>query len=81
MKPRRWRDVRVCGRTVWLQHCPREIRCPTHGRRVEDRPVEQHGAFDLFRFTEYRMTEVGRTLGCERTTWQHDANASAVFAL
>ena len=22
MKPRRWRDVRVCGRTVWLQHCP-----------------------------------------------------------
>ncbi len=38
MGPRRWRDVRVCGRTVWLQHCPREIRCPTHGRRVEDPP-------------------------------------------
>lgn len=34
-KPRRWRDVRVCGQTVFLSHCPREIRCPTHGRVQE----------------------------------------------
>ena len=34
-EPRRWRDVRVCGQTVWLSHCPREIWCPTHGRRQE----------------------------------------------
>lgn len=32
---RRWRDVRVCGWTVWLLHGPREIRCPTHGRGTE----------------------------------------------
>jgi len=33
--PRRWRDVRVCGRTVWLSYCPREITCRTHGRVQE----------------------------------------------
>ncbi len=38
MEFRRWRDVRVCGRTLWLHHAPREIRCPTHGRRVEEVP-------------------------------------------
>jgi len=25
LAPRRWRDVRVCGRTVWLQHRPRNV--------------------------------------------------------
>ena len=50
MKPRRWRDVRVCGRTVWLQHCPREIRCPTHGRRVEDPPWAEPTARTSYRF-------------------------------
>ena len=43
MAPRRWRDVRVCGRTVWLQHGPREIRCPTHGRHVEECPWAASG--------------------------------------
>lgn len=34
-KLRRWQDVRVCGRTVWLSYCPREITCRTHGRVQE----------------------------------------------
>jgi transposase len=38
MKPRRWQDGRVCGRSVWLHYCPREIRCRTHGRHIEQIP-------------------------------------------
>lgn len=49
LAPRRWRDVRVCGRTVWLQHCPREICCPTHGRRVEDPPWAEPTARTSYR--------------------------------
>lgn len=52
--PRRWRDVPVCGRTVWLQHRPREIRCPTHGRVVEEIPWAGHYARVTHRF-EYLM--------------------------
>ncbi len=36
--PRRWRDIPVCGWRVWLLYHPREIRCPTHGRVVEEIP-------------------------------------------
>ena len=54
MPPRRWRDVRVCGRTLWLQHRPREIRCPTHGRRVEDPPWAEPGAHVTYRL-EYLL--------------------------
>jgi transposase len=32
---RRWRDIPVCGWTVWLLYYPREIHCPTHGRCLE----------------------------------------------
>jgi transposase len=38
LSPRRWRDNPVCGWTVWLEHCPREILCPTHGRVIEEIP-------------------------------------------
>lgn len=38
LPPRLWRDNPVCGWTVWLQHCPREILCPTHGRVIEEIP-------------------------------------------
>ena len=38
LSPRLWRDVPLCGWTVWLQHRPREIYCPTHGRVVEEIP-------------------------------------------
>jgi len=54
MPPRRWRDVRVCGRTVWLLHAPREIRCPTHGRRVEEPPWAAPGARVTYRL-EYLL--------------------------
>ncbi len=50
MKPRRWRDVRLCGRNVWLLYCPREIRCPTHGRRVEVCPWAEPAARTSYRF-------------------------------
>ena len=36
--PRRWRDVSVCGRRVTLLYTPREIRCPSHGRYIEQTP-------------------------------------------
>jgi len=54
MKPRRWRDVRLCGRTVWLQHSPREIRCPTHGRHVEECSWAESGARTTYRL-EYAL--------------------------
>ncbi len=31
-EPRRWWDIPVTGRTIWLLYYPREICCPTHGR-------------------------------------------------
>lgn len=54
MEPRRWRDVRVCGRTVWLHHRPREIRCPTHGRHIEEVPWAAPSARVSYRF-EYLL--------------------------
>ncbi len=54
MEPRRWRDVRVCGRTLWLHHTPREIRCPTHGRHVEKVPWAAPSARVSYRF-EYLL--------------------------
>lgn len=38
LKPRLWRDLPVGGWTVWLQYCPREVYCPTHGRVIEEIP-------------------------------------------
>lgn len=35
---RQWRDVRVCGWTVYFLYCPKEIICPTHGRVQEEIP-------------------------------------------
>ncbi len=35
---RSWRDVRVCGWTVYLLYAPKEIECPTHGRVQEEIP-------------------------------------------
>lgn len=35
---RTWRDVRVCGWSVFFRYCPREIKCPTHGRQQEAIP-------------------------------------------
>lgn len=35
---RTWRDIRVCGWAVFFHYCPREIKCPTHGRIQEEIP-------------------------------------------
>jgi len=53
-EPRWWRDIPVCGWTVWLQHCPREIWCPTHGRVVEEIPWAGRFARVTYRF-DYAM--------------------------
>lgn len=37
-KARIWRDVRVCGWTVYFLYRPKEIFCPTHGRIQEEIP-------------------------------------------
>ena len=37
---RTWRDVRVCGWTVIFIYCPKEIRCPRHGRQQEARNLK-----------------------------------------
>jgi transposase len=36
--PRCWSDLTVCGWTICLLYCPREIQCPTHGRIQENIP-------------------------------------------
>lgn len=52
--PRRWRDVRVCGQTVWLVYGPREIRCRTHGQVVETIPWAAASSRVTYRF-EYAV--------------------------
>ena len=38
LRERRWRHVSFWGITVFLYYCPRRIRCPEHGIKVEDIP-------------------------------------------
>jgi len=52
--PRRWRDISVCGWSVFFWYCPREILCPTHGRVQEDIPWADTYARITYRF-EYVM--------------------------
>lgn len=51
---RRWSDSRAYGRTVQLHYAPREIRCPTHGRHVEQIPWAAPSAQVSYRF-EYLL--------------------------
>ena len=44
------------GRTVWLYHRPREIRCPTHGRHVEEVPWAAPSARVSYRFEYLLLT-------------------------
>lgn len=53
-KPRVWRDVPVCGRTVFFTYCPREIYCRIHGRVQEQIPWAAHNARITYRF-EYSL--------------------------
>ena len=54
LEPRRWRDGRVCGQTVWFLYSPREIRCRTHGQAVEAIPWAAPSSRVTYRF-EYAM--------------------------
>ncbi len=49
-----WRDISIAGWSVWLQHCPREILCPTHGRIQENIPWAGEYSRVTYRF-EYLM--------------------------
>ena len=60
-QPRRWRDIPVCGRSVWLLYLPREIRCPTHGRVVEEIPWAERFSRVTYRF-EYAMLRYCQTM-------------------
>jgi len=62
LAPRRWRDSRVCGQTVWLSYGPREIRCRTHGQVVEVIPWAALFSRVTYRF-EYTMLRL-----CQSTT-------------
>lgn len=52
--PRVWRDLPVCGCSVLLWYCPREIICSTHGRVQEDIPWAESYARITYRF-EYAL--------------------------
>ena len=52
--PRIWRDIPVCGWSVFFWYCPREILCPTHNRVQEEIPWAENLARITYRF-EYAM--------------------------
>jgi transposase len=54
LEPRRWRDGRVCGQTLWFVYSPREIRCRKHGQAVEAIPWAAPSSRVTYRF-EYAM--------------------------
>ena len=49
-----WRDLPVCGWSVFFYYCPREILCPAHLRVQEDIPWADTYARVTYRF-EYAM--------------------------
>jgi transposase len=49
-----WRDIPICGWSVFFWYHPREIFCPTHGRIQEDIPWADAYARVTYRF-EYAM--------------------------
>ena len=52
--PRTWRDIPICGWSVFLWYYPREIKCPIHGRVQEDIPWADTNMRTTYRF-EYIM--------------------------
>jgi len=53
-RPRVWRDLPICGWSVFFWFCPREIICPIHSRVQEDIPWANAYAHVTYRF-EYSM--------------------------
>ena len=76
LEPRRWHDSRAYGRTVVLHYSPREIRCPTHGRHVEQIPwaapaaqVSSRFEYLLLRFCQWMPQAIAaRMLGIPTST-------------
>jgi transposase len=52
--PRKWRDLPLCGWSVFFWYCPKEILCPTHGRIQEMIPWADPYARITYRF-EYAL--------------------------
>jgi len=52
--PRVWRDLPICGWSVFFWFCPREIICPIHSRVQEDIPWANAYAHVTYRF-EYAL--------------------------
>ena len=52
--PRVWRDLPICGCSVFFWFCPREIICPIHSRVQEDIPWANAYAHVTYRF-EYAL--------------------------
>lgn len=55
-KARIWRDVRVCGWTIFFLYRPKEILCPTHGRLQEEIPWADHHARITYRLEFLLLT-------------------------
>ena len=53
-QPRVWRDLPICGWSVFFWYYPKEISCPTHGRVQEEIPWAESYARVTYRF-EYIM--------------------------
>lgn len=53
---RNWRDVRVCGWTIFFVYRPKEIQCPTHGRAQEAIPWSDRNARVTYRFEFLMLT-------------------------
>jgi transposase len=53
---RKWRDVGVCGWTVFFVYAPKEIQCPTHGRIQERIPWADTYARVTYRFEFLLLT-------------------------
>jgi transposase len=53
-EPRQWRDIPICGWSIFFWYYPKEIMCPTHGRVQEDIPWAETYARITYRF-EYLM--------------------------
>jgi transposase len=53
-KPRIWQDIPICGWSVFLWYCPRELLCPIHHRVQEDIPWANPYSHITYRF-EYSL--------------------------
>jgi transposase len=78
---RRWRDIPICGKPVYLQYAPVEINCPSHGRVQERIPwaepesrITYRLEYSLLRYCQQMPQKIAAelvhlsALGCSRTS-------------